>query len=199
MKSLKEYMTNVNEGMESDEVMAIMAKHPEEVAKMKQMGDIDSGSDLYMELYSYYSDEMPYGTQKARDGDPIEWIMDRLDDLGMMESQEVNEDSVDSMKQDKLNDMFLALERLNDEYDELEQMDREQTSSGAGDLTDQLVTMGKLISGLFQVLDRSSKIVPEESKEPTGSNPNMEGSRMGNMHIQNLRKNAGLDYDPVKN
>ena len=86
MKSLKEYMTNVNEGMESDEVMAIMAKHPEEVAKMKQMGDIDSGSDLYMELYSYYSDEMPYGTQKARDGDPVEWIMNKLDDLDMLES-----------------------------------------------------------------------------------------------------------------
>ena len=66
-------------------------------------------------------------------------------------------------KHNKLNDMFLALEKLNDEYDELEQMDREQTSSGAGDLTDQLVTMGKLISGLFQVLDRSSKIVPMES------------------------------------
>ena len=115
--------------------------------------------------------------------------------------EEINLDHIDSdlMKQAKLNDMFLALERLNDEYDELEQMDREQTSSGAGDLTDQLVTMGKLISGLFQVLDRSSKIVPEESKEPTGSNPNMEGSRMGNIHIQNLRKNAGLDYDPVKN
>ena len=164
MKSLKEYMTTTNEAMESDEVMAIMAKHPEDVAKMKQMGDMDSGSDLYTELYSYYSDEMPYGTQKARDGDPIEWIMDRLDDLGLAESQEVNEDSVDSMKQAKLNDMFLALERLNDEYDELEQMDREQTSSGVGDLTDQLTTMRKLISGLFQVLDRSSKVVPEESK-----------------------------------
>ena len=77
---------SVTEAMESDEVMAIMAKHPEEVAKMKQMGDIDSGSDLYMELYSYYSDEMPYGTQKARDGDPVEWIMNKLDDLDMLES-----------------------------------------------------------------------------------------------------------------
>jgi len=77
----------------------------------------------------------------------------------------VKEDSVDMEKQNKLNDMFLALERLNDEYDELEQMDREQTSSGAGDLTDQLVTMGKLISGLFQVLDRSTKIVPMENTE----------------------------------
>tara|TARA_B100000963_G_scaffold124129_1_gene108317 strand:+ start:34613 stop:35233 length:621 start_codon:yes stop_codon:yes gene_type:complete len=76
-----------------------------------------------------------------------------------------NEDSVDSMKHDKINDMFLALERLNDEYDELEQMDREETASGVGDLTDQLTTMGKLISGLYAVLDRSSKIVPMESTE----------------------------------
>tara|TARA_B100001093_G_C26356807_1_gene812693 strand:- start:41 stop:640 length:600 start_codon:yes stop_codon:yes gene_type:complete len=199
MKSLKEYMTTTNEAMESDEVMAIMSKHPEEVAKMKQMGDIDSRSDLYMELYNYYSDEMPYGTQKARDGDPTEWIMTRLDDLGLVESQEVNEDSVDSMKQAKLNDIFMALEQLNNEYDELDQMDRDENSSGIGDLTDQLTTMRKHIQGLYMVLDRAGKVVPQESKEPTGSNPNMEGSRMGNMHIQNLRKNAGLDLDPVKN
>ena len=77
----------VDEGMESDEVMAILAKHPQDVARMKQTGDINTASGLYTALYRYYSDEMPYGTQKARDGDPVEWIMDRLDDLGMMESQ----------------------------------------------------------------------------------------------------------------
>ena len=77
----------------------------------------------------------------------------------------VKEDSVDMEKQNKLNDMFLALEKLNDEYDELEQLDREDTSSGVGDLTDQLTTMGKLISGLFAVLDRSTKIVPMENTE----------------------------------
>ena len=29
---------------------------------------------------------MSYGTQKARDGDPTEWLETRLDDLGFMES-----------------------------------------------------------------------------------------------------------------
>ena len=76
-----------NYPQEDEEIKAIMMKHPQDVAKMKQMGDIDTNSELYMELYSYYSDEMPYGTQKARDGDPVEWIMDRLDDLGLIESQ----------------------------------------------------------------------------------------------------------------
>lgn len=38
-------------------------------------------SDLYEALYDYYSDrgEIPYGIAKARDGDPFEWVTDRLD------------------------------------------------------------------------------------------------------------------------
>ena len=85
----------VNEGMEDENVMAIMARHPEDVAKMKQMGDMDTNSELYMELMDYYSDEMPYGTQKARDGDPVEYIMNKLDDMDMLESA-----------QDKLRNQF---------------------------------------------------------------------------------------------
>ena len=77
--------------VESDAVKAIMDKHPQDVSKMMASGDLDSGSELYMDLYNYYLDsgDMPYGTAKARDGDPVEWIMGRLDDMGLtMESQE---------------------------------------------------------------------------------------------------------------
>ena len=38
--------------------------------------------DLYEKLYDYYAFEtaqMPYGTAKARDGDPDVWILDQLD------------------------------------------------------------------------------------------------------------------------
>lgn len=39
--------------------------------------------DLYHALYDYYFDDMPYGTQKARTGDPHEWVADRFaKDLG---------------------------------------------------------------------------------------------------------------------
>lgn len=31
-------------------------------------------------LYEHYFTEMPYGVQKARDGDPAEWIMNRLEE-----------------------------------------------------------------------------------------------------------------------
>ena len=105
-----------NYPQEDEEIKAIMMKHPEEVAKMKQMGDLDSGSELYMDLYSYYLDsgEMPYGTAKARDGDPVEFIMDRLDDLGMMESK-VEEASFDmnqaSWKQDMPSELMMVIKK----------------------------------------------------------------------------------------
>jgi len=34
--------------------------------------------ELYNMLYDHYQEEMPYGTQKARDGDPYEWISEKL-------------------------------------------------------------------------------------------------------------------------
>jgi hypothetical protein len=41
---------------------------------------------LYDALYDYYFDDMPYGTKKARDGDPHEWISDRFaQDIGLDE------------------------------------------------------------------------------------------------------------------
>ena len=77
----------------------------------------------------------------------------------------VKEDKVDAMKHDKFNDIFQELERLNSEYDELDLLDRDENSTGVGDLTDQLTTMRKHIQGLYMVLDRMDKVVPMESTE----------------------------------
>ena len=77
----------------------------------------------------------------------------------------VKEDRVDTMKHEKFNDIFQALEQLNSEYDELDSLDRDENSTGVGDLTDQLTTMRKHIQGLYMVLDRMDKVVPMESTE----------------------------------
>jgi hypothetical protein len=56
-----------------------------EVREFTQSGDMDN--DLYDALYDYYFDDMPYGTKKARDGDPHEWVSNRFaDDLGINEN-----------------------------------------------------------------------------------------------------------------
>lgn len=81
---------SIEEGFESDEVKAILAKHG-----VSSIDDMELGGELYQDLFDYYSDEMPYGTQKARDGDPMDWIITRLDDLGLVESQKNSEEKAE--------------------------------------------------------------------------------------------------------
>ena len=73
---------------EKDAVKDIIAKHPEAAKTLQQSGDVFSiyDTDLYMDLFDHFSEEMPYGTQKGRDGDPVEWINDELDTMGILES-----------------------------------------------------------------------------------------------------------------
>jgi len=66
--------------MENDNTMRhIVGKFKHEVKNFIAGDELDS--DLYHALYDYYSDhgEMPYGTMKARDGDPYEWVTMRFD------------------------------------------------------------------------------------------------------------------------
>jgi hypothetical protein len=53
-----------------------------DVKDFTQTGDMSNA--LYDALYDYYFDDMPYGTKKARDGDPHEWVSDRFaQDIGL--------------------------------------------------------------------------------------------------------------------
>ena len=66
---------------EYDAVKNILIKHN---ALNKTIDDIvELGTDLYHELFSYFQEDMPYGTQKARTGDPDEFIYDALENLGL--------------------------------------------------------------------------------------------------------------------
>ncbi len=75
----------------------------------------------------------------------------------------ISEDSVDMEKHNTLNDIFQALEQLNTEVDELDALDSDMDSTGAGDLHDQLTTFKKHIGALYQVLDRAGRIVPMDA------------------------------------
>ena len=37
-------------------------------------------TELYEKLYEHYVDEMPYGTAKARTGDPAQWLFELLEE-----------------------------------------------------------------------------------------------------------------------
>ena len=57
---------------------------PNEVAELIAVinNNVDMSYDLYCKMYEHFHTEMPYGTAKARTGDPIEWICERLVEMG---------------------------------------------------------------------------------------------------------------------
>jgi hypothetical protein len=57
----------------------ILNRYKHELKQFEAGDDLDN--DLYYALFDYYSDagEIPYGIAKGRDGDPYEWITDKLD------------------------------------------------------------------------------------------------------------------------
>jgi len=64
---------------EYEEVKKILIKHNALHLDIDQLDD----SDLMFDLFGHFQEEMPYGTQKARTGDPDEYIYDKLEDLGL--------------------------------------------------------------------------------------------------------------------
>lgn len=85
------FSPKLGEAVTSDiKLNAILDQFPEAWADFKAGGDLDDNPDFYEALFAYYSelgpeDGMPYGTQKARDGDPVQWIADKLDKLSGVE------------------------------------------------------------------------------------------------------------------
>ena len=59
----------------------------EELANLRKVLDGEAEFEdvvndaLESKLYDYFSADMPYGVQKARTGDPINWIIDHLHEL----------------------------------------------------------------------------------------------------------------------
>ena len=64
---------------EYDTVKKILIKHNALHLDIDQIDD----TILMEDLYTHFQEEMPYGTQKARTGDPDEYIYDKLEDMGL--------------------------------------------------------------------------------------------------------------------
>jgi len=64
---------------EYEEVKKILIKHNVLHKDIDQLDD----EKLMLDLFMHFQEDMPYGTQKARDGDPDEYIYDKLEDLGL--------------------------------------------------------------------------------------------------------------------
>jgi len=74
--------------MYKKDVMDILAQFPDEAKILQSEQDVMSvyGTELYQQLFEFFQEDMPYGTQKARDGDPVDYINNELDALGLLEA-----------------------------------------------------------------------------------------------------------------
>jgi hypothetical protein len=83
IKHVEQMLGNMGESVTEAEhgLDAILDQYAENWASFKAGGDLDENPDFYEALFNYFSDngEMPYGTQKARTGDPIEWLTMKMD------------------------------------------------------------------------------------------------------------------------
>ena len=64
---------------EYEEVKKILIKHDVLHKDIDQLDD----EKLMLDLFMHFQEEMPYGIQKARTGDPDEFIYNKLEDLGL--------------------------------------------------------------------------------------------------------------------
>lgn len=86
LDTLKKAGVQVAEAVVDPKLNAILDQFPEAYSAFKAGGDLDDNPDFYDALFGYFSelgpeDGMPYGTQKARDGDPVQWIANKLDSI----------------------------------------------------------------------------------------------------------------------
>ena len=77
MDKLLKVIAEQNNEAEYDIVKKILIKHDVLHKDIDQLDDPILMQDLYM----HFQDQMPYGTQKARTGDPDEFIYDALENL----------------------------------------------------------------------------------------------------------------------
>jgi len=79
-KPWRKYGGNMNKPLnEYDTVKNILIKHD---CLHKDIDQLDD-TILMEDLYKHFQEDMPYGTQKARTGDPDEFIYDKLEDMGL--------------------------------------------------------------------------------------------------------------------
>lgn len=110
---------------------SIEKRFTKEVNDFKQTGDL--ADDLYHALYDYYFDDMPYGTKKARDADPYEWVSDQFyQDLGLEETIEFapQAELIDTTVTEGWDDMISAVKKRSKEEKGTGKFDKKTTSTG---------------------------------------------------------------------
>lgn len=170
---------------------------------MEILDDPDNLDEYYEKLFDYYTggalgpDQMPYGTAKARTGDPYEWIYKRLDMItspDMKESFAVDTPEKASKIADKIGDLDAKYQRI---YRDMPEHEKELFNMLVGaiknPMKEESITEAKSL-----LKDTPSE--PETSASPE-KKPTMDEATFTKQHyiaIANILKSA-KDKDSIVN
>lgn len=96
--------TSVKEGFTEPKMQAILDQYEDSWRAFKAGGEVDDNPEFYDALFNYFADsgEMPYEVARARIGDPIEWITNKMDALaGNEKVSEADEDDLEASAADQ--------------------------------------------------------------------------------------------------
>jgi len=152
---------DLNEGLIMDpELEAILDQYADSFKQFKAGGDLDDNPEFYEALFNYYLDsgEMPYGVAKAREGDPVQWIANKLDREagGMAPVVEADDEATPADQASADKNIIMQIRRQAD-YDKPQAM----TLADGSSVTISSKTANKILSKFNQLKPESKALMQQ--------------------------------------
>ena len=153
---------DLNEGLIMDpELESILDQFADSFKQFKAGGDLDDNPEFYEALFNYYLDsgEMPYGVAKAREGDPVQWISNKLErEAGSMDPVvEAEDDEATPADQASADKNIIMQIRRQADYDKPQPM----TLADGSSITISSKTANKILSKFDQLKPESKAIMQQ--------------------------------------
>jgi hypothetical protein len=160
---------DLNEGLIVDpELEAILDQFADSFKQFKAGGDVDDNPEFYEALFDYYlnSGEMPYGVAKAREGDPVQWIADKLDRevSGFAPVSEAEDDEATPADQAGADKNIIMQIRRQVDYDKPQPI----TLADGSNITISSKTANKILSKFDQLKPESKALMQQTLNDGEG-------------------------------
>lgn len=160
---------DLNEGLIMDpELEGILDQYADSFKAFKAGGDIDENPEFYEALFDYYlnSGEMPYGVAKAREGDPVQWIANKLDReaSGMAPVAEAEDDEATPADQASADKNIIMQIRRQSDYEKPQPI----TLGDGSTITISAKTANKILSKFDQLKPESKALMQQTLNDGEG-------------------------------
>jgi hypothetical protein len=162
---LEQRVRGITENSTDPKLQDILDKHQASWQAFKAGGDISDNEEFYDDLFGYFMDsgEMPYGVAKARDGDPVNWITNKMDalagneEIGEMKDDDLDQDQATAADQASADKNIIMQIRKAADYEKPTHLELEDGTKFAIN-----ANSAKKLLGMFDKLRPDSKMMMQQ-------------------------------------